>query len=376
MFWVLWCLSAACLDSLPCFQACLHWSPLLSHSTPWMLWVLWPALISHLSPTSLPDVSHRILDFLRAWNSSLSPTYLHLPPTCAPVHFGCSVLWSAWFCICFPATTLCILCLRDFRLVSHLSPSADLRNFVRMILRSSPTCLLLHSAFFDRVISHVSPTRLHLSPNALWMLWALSPSWFRHLSPTTLCPHNFRLVLHLSPSPLWILDAVVRAISHLSPAPLSHYTGFLYPHDFTLAPNFSPNTLCSASHDSTLVSDLSTLVSPSPNAMGRFALSAVPPPPPTTFNSPPPDFAGSDLKYHESRLIYKRTVWGQRGKRTGPGPIRFALRRLARRPLFLKTKPQKHCACAVILYSPVEPTLLPVVVAVVVVVWLVEAVVD
>ena len=159
-----------------------------------------------------------------------------------------------------------------------------------------------------------------LSPSALWMLWVLWSAWFRTCLPAvsryTLdsLPAWFQACLHLSPSPLWmLLSAWFRAcLPQLFPTIL----WVLCPYDFTLVSYLSPSTLCSASHDFTLASHLSTLVSPFSQRHGSFCIvcgtTTTNHQPPTTFNQPlPSTFAGSDLN-HDIRLIYKQTVWGQR----------------------------------------------------------------
>ena len=91
------------------------------------------------------------------------------------------------------STTLWILCLRDFRLVSHLSPLVSQYRVDAL----------------SRMISHLSPT-------TLWILHALPPHDFRLVSLCTLSTF-----LHLSSTCPSIhsgcLGALVRTISHLSP---------------------------------------------------------------------------------------------------------------------------------------------------------------
>ena len=144
--------------------------------------LLWPVIL-HLSP-------------------HLSPTYLPLSP--APC--GCSGHMI-------------------FSLVSHLSPLAC-GCFGRMILTLVSHCLQssLDSKFVPcgcagrRMISHLPPTCLALSPLPLWVLW----------------PHDFALAFICIPlSPVRWLHTLV---PHLSPT-VSSLLWVLWPqpHDFTLA---------------------------------------------------------------------------------------------------------------------------------------------
>ena len=118
-------------------------------------------LVSHLSPTL----------------GGLGRMILHLPRTCFPLW----VVWAAWFYTCLPLVFSRSGCSgshdftpgpRDFRLVSHLSPSPGALG--RVILHVSPTCLPHLVAILNalgRMILHLSATLgglgrmiLHLSP--------------------------------------------------------------------------------------------------------------------------------------------------------------------------------------------------------------------
>ena len=135
----------------------------------------------------------------------VSPFVSHLSPTVS------SPLWVLW-----P---------HDFSLVSHLSPLAC-GCFGRMILTLVSHCLQssLDSKFVPcgcagrRMISHLPPTCLALSPLPLWVLW----------------PHDFALAFICIPlSPVRWLHTLV---PHLSPT-VSSLLWVLWPqpHDFTLA---------------------------------------------------------------------------------------------------------------------------------------------
>ena len=178
------------------------------------------------------------------------------------------VLWSAWFRTCLP-------------LLSQLSPTTS-HDFRLVSVPLVSTCRLVHSGCSEcfgphdfAPVSHLSPPVSRLSPSPLWMLWVLSPAWFHTCLPVV--SHSC-LPLHSGFS--------ARMISHLSPTCLPVRSGW---------------SQCSAWHDV-------YTGPPSPNAMGRLALSAVPPPP-TTFNQPPPStFAGSDFIDLQTNCLWSTLV--------------------------------------------------------------------
>ena len=276
----------------------------------------------HLSPTCpppAPDLSPSTL-----W--MLCRTILHVSPTCLPLDFLC-LAGSFKF-----VSHLSPRCPRGFKLISHLS--------------QSPTTVWILCPRDFRLVS----TCLHFSPNTLSMPWVLWPAWFsQELSPIALeifCAHDFKLVSthlhlpppcvpvhlgcsecfgplisHLFPSCLPLHSAFsARMISGLSPACLPLHSGYCArmipglsptclqihsrcsecfgPHDFVgffarMISHFSPST-CLPVHSPSLSER---------SGLHNFSLVS---------QLSPSTFAGSDLKYHEIRLIYKQTVWGQR----------------------------------------------------------------
>ena len=291
-----------------------------------------------------------------------------LSPTCPPVQPGCSECFGPHLSpSCFPLHS------RFFaRVISGLSPTCpSVISGCSAVLWSAcslpwfqPTCLQVSPSTFwmlwvecfgprsVRMISGLSPTCLQLSPNTLWMLW---------LSPTTLwipCPQACLPLVSTCPPfvsqySVDALSALVRAfpcsclplhstVSHLSPGtPFRTCSAFVFyntldslpqwfhislwlhlspfasqyhsactehsgPHDFKLVshlclPLHSGWSQCRASHDFTLVPAFHCKTPSFCMVCGT-----------TTFNQPPPStFACSGLKYHEVRLIYKQTGWGQ-----------------------------------------------------------------
>ena len=178
----------------------------------------------------------------------------------------------------------CMLRPHDFTFVSGLSFPHDfaivsqytlgsLAAWFHICLPLVSACLSIHSGFSGRMISHLSPTCLRLSPTSLWILWPHDFTLFCHLSPPCLPLHfgySGRMISHLSPSCLplvshYILGSVAawfhiclpllsaclplhsrysgRMISHLSPtclrlSPITLW--MLWPHDFTFVSHLSP----------------------------------------------------------------------------------------------------------------------------------------
>ena len=211
MFWVLWRARFLC----PCFQACLHFSPTVHPGCSECIGPQDFALVSHFSPTCLPlhyGFSARV-KFKLVFH--LSPLVSHLCPSTLRM-----------LCICFPVA-------------SHYA------------LHSLLTLLAWFQACLPRLPVHTGWSLLVWSASFRTCLPVVSHYW-------VLCPHDFRFVYDLSP--LWmLLSAWFRTcLPQLSPTT----PWVLYQHGLTLV----------ASHDSTLVSHLSTLDSPFSQRHGSFCI--------------------------------------------------------------------------------------------------------
>ena len=235
------------------------------------LWILWPCdfrLISHLSPSTLCMLCVLSSAWFRAWIS-------HVCPTCLPVRSGCSEC-SGPHCMISHLSSTCLPIVPQY-ILDALSALIRMNSHLSSTLLPLVSCYI-HSGFFARMILH----------------------WF----PTGACVSHFsRCVFHFFVTcGLLVFDF---ACGRQQECQISNYwasdsgTAILR-ENHNLATCRKSAWVCRC-HGSFCI------------FCGTTTTTTTHHQPPTTLNQlPPSTFAGSDLKYHEIRLIYKQTVWGQR----------------------------------------------------------------